>query len=123
MELKAFLPIPYTVKERLDFIVEQNHTNGYEIRETSKGIEAWGDTTEEIQEKEKQQLINDLIHQLDEIDLKTVRPLRAIQSEQGTPEDQQKLNELETQAKAIRERIRSLQESEPEVEIKEENNI
>lgn len=123
MELKAFLPIPYTVKERLDFIVEQNHTNGYEIRETSKGIEAWGDTTEEIQEKEKQQLINDLIHQLDEIDLKTVRPLRAIQSEQGTPEDQQKLNELETQAKAIRERIRSLQESEEEVEIEEENNI
>lgn len=123
MELKAFLPIPYTVKERLDFIVEQNHTNGYEIRETSKGIEAWGDTTEEIQEKEKQQLINDLIYQLDEIDLKTVRPLRAIQSEQGTPEDQQKLNELETQAKAIRERIRSLQESEEEVEIEEENNI
>lgn len=123
MELKAFLPIPYTVKERLDFIVEQNHTNGYEIRETSKGIEAWGDTTEEIQEKEKQQLINDLIHQLDEIDLKTVRPLRAIQSEQGTPEDQQKLNELESQAKAIRERIRSLQESEEEVEIEEENNI
>lgn len=123
MELKAFLPIPYTVKERLDFIVEQNHTNGYEIRETSKGIEAWGDTTEETQEKEKQQLINDLIHQLDEIDLKTVRPLRAIQSEQGTPEDQQKLNELETQAKAIRERIRSLQESEEEVEIEEENNI
>lgn len=123
MELKAFLPIPYTVKERLDFIVEQNHTNGYEIRETSKGIEAWGDTTEEIQEKEKQQLINDLIHQLDEIDLKTVRPLRAIQSEQGTPEDQQKLNELEVQAKAIRERIRSLQESEEEIETEEENNI
>lgn len=112
MELKAFLPIPYTVKERLDFIVEQNHTNGYEIRETSKGIEAWGDTTEEIQEKEKQQLINDLIHQLDEIDLKTVRPLRAIQSEQGTSEDQQKLNELEAQAEAIRQQIRDLNNNE-----------
>ena len=33
MELKAELKYPYTEEERADFIVEQNHKNGYEIRE------------------------------------------------------------------------------------------
>lgn len=123
MEIKSTLEKPFSEEQRINFIVSENHNKGYEIRETETALEAWGDTTEEIQEKEKQQLINDLIRQLDEIDLKTVRPLRAIQSEQGTSEDQQKLNELEAQAKVIRERIRSLQESEEEIETEEENNI
>ena len=47
MKIKATLQKPYTEKERIDFIVEQNHKNGYEIRETEKAIEAWGNTNDE----------------------------------------------------------------------------
>ena len=34
MEIKAELLKPYTEKERMAFVVEQNHKLGYEIRET-----------------------------------------------------------------------------------------
>lgn len=113
MEIKAVLQQPYNDKQKMDFIVEQNHNNGYEIKyDELQNIEAWGYTEEEIQEQQKQGLINQLIQQLDEIDLKTVRPLRAMQSGQGTEDDQQKLNELEVQAEAIRQQIRDLNNNE-----------
>ena len=47
MEIKAELKQPYTDKERMDFIVEQNHKLGYEIRETETSLEAWGNTNDE----------------------------------------------------------------------------
>lgn len=112
MEIKATLNKPYSNIERMDFIVENNHNKGYEIKETETALEAWGNTEEEIQEQEKQNQINELIQQLDEIDLRTVRPLRAIQSGQGTEEDQQMLNELEAQAEEIRQQIRDLNNNE-----------
>ena len=112
MELKTKLDKPYTEQQRLNFIVEQNHNNGYEIKETENALEAWGYTIEEIQEQQKQYQINELIRQLNEIDLRTVRPLRAIESGKGTQDDQNKLNELETQAEIIRNQIRILQTNE-----------
>ena len=56
MEIKAELKQPYTDKERMDFIVEQNHKNSYEIRETETALEAWGKTEEEKQEQERERL-------------------------------------------------------------------
>ena len=56
MEIKAELKQPYTENERTDFIVQQNHKNGYEIKETETSLEAWGYTEEEIQQKERQRL-------------------------------------------------------------------
>ena len=56
MEIKAELKQPYTDKQRIDFIVEQNHKNGYEIRETETSIEAWGYTDEEIKKQERERL-------------------------------------------------------------------
>ena len=53
MEIKAILNKPYTDNERTNFIVEQNHNNGYEIRETETALEAWGYTTEELEQQEK----------------------------------------------------------------------
>ena len=47
MEIKAELKKPYTNKQRTDFIVQQNHRNGYTIEETDKALIAWGDTDEE----------------------------------------------------------------------------
>ena len=54
MEIKAALNKPYTDKQRMDFIVQQNHQQGYEIRETETALEAWGKTAQEEQEEAEQ---------------------------------------------------------------------
>jgi len=51
MELKSELQKPYTDEQRADFIVENNHQHGYEIRETEEAIQAWGLTQEEAEEE------------------------------------------------------------------------
>ena len=56
MEIKNKLNKPYTENERIDFIVQQNHQNGYEIKETETALEAWGYTEEEKQQQERQRL-------------------------------------------------------------------
>ena len=53
MEIKAELKQPYTEKERMDFIVEQNHKLGYTIEETDNALLAWGKSDEEILEQAK----------------------------------------------------------------------
>lgn len=53
MEIKTKLIKPYTEEQKLNFIVEQNHNNGYEIRETETALDAWGYTTEELEQQEK----------------------------------------------------------------------
>ena len=56
MAIKAELKQPYTDKERMSFIVEQNHNNGYEIREAETALEAWGLTEEEKQAQERERI-------------------------------------------------------------------
>ena len=58
MEIKATLNKPYTEEERINFIVEQNHKNGYEIRGTETALEAWGYTDEEKAKEERERLNN-----------------------------------------------------------------
>lgn len=58
MEIKATLLKPYTEEERTNFIIEQNHKLGYEIKETKKQLEAWGYTEEEIEEQKKEHIKN-----------------------------------------------------------------
>lgn len=53
MELKTKLDKPYTDKQRLDFIVANNHQKGYEIKETDTALEAWGLTAEEKSKAEE----------------------------------------------------------------------
>lgn len=108
MEIKATLQKPYVEKDRLDFIIEQNHKNGYEVKETETALEAWGYTAEEIAEQEKQANMAELVAQLDALDLKTIRALRAIQAGQGTQADTDKIAELETQAAEIRQQLQEL---------------
>ena len=51
MEIKARLEKPYSEEQRMNFIVENNHKHGYEIRETEEALEAWGlDSEEELQQ-------------------------------------------------------------------------
>ena len=56
MEIKATLKKPYTEKQKIDFIVQQNHKLGYEIKETETTLEAWGHTKEEIEQQEKERI-------------------------------------------------------------------
>lgn len=42
MEIKNTLKKPYSENQRIDFIVENNHKLGYEIKETDEELEAWG---------------------------------------------------------------------------------
>ena len=57
MELKAILEAPYTEEEKVDFIIEQNHNLGYDIRgEQPETLEAWGYTQEEIEQQERERI-------------------------------------------------------------------
>lgn len=75
MEIKNKLNKPYTETQKLDFIVENNHNLGYEIKETETELQAWGYTEEEKQEQEKQrrnQEIDSKIKELQEMALKDI---------------------------------------------------
>ena len=56
MEIKATLNKPYTEDERINFIIEQNHQLGYEIKETETALEAWGYTEAEIAQQEAERI-------------------------------------------------------------------
>ncbi len=108
MELKATLNKPYTDSQRLDFIVINNRQLGYQIKETETALEAWGKTAEEIEQDTIVQQKRDIMSQLDAIDLKTIRSMRAIQAADFTDNDVAYLQQLEQQAKALREQLSAL---------------
>ena len=56
MEIKATLQKPYEEIERMTFIVEYNHNQGYEIRETEAEIQAWGYTEAELAQQERERI-------------------------------------------------------------------
>lgn len=108
MEIKATLNKPYTDKQRIDFIVSENHTKGYQIKETETALEAWGYTDEEKAAQQKQAHKTELIAQLDALDLKCIRSIRAIQAGTSTEQDSAKLAELEEQAEMIRQELKNI---------------
>lgn len=112
MEIKATLNKPYTDKQRLDFIVLNNHNKGYEIKETASALEAWGNTQKEIDDQVKQLQILNLKAQLSELDLKMIRPLASIQIGTATEEDMLILEQYEADKEELRRQIRELMEEE-----------
>ena len=54
MEIKATLEKPFTESQRIDFIVCQNHQQGYKIEETETELQAWGYTEEEKEEQRQE---------------------------------------------------------------------
>lgn len=67
MEIKAELKQPYTENQRMDFIVEQNHKLGYEIRETETELQAWGYTEQEKQEQERERRNQEIDNKIKEL--------------------------------------------------------
>ena len=58
MEIKYSLQKPYTETERMNFIVEYNHNQGYEINETEIELQALGYTEDELAYQEKVRTAN-----------------------------------------------------------------
>ena len=56
MEIKATLQKPYTEEEKIEFIVEYNHNQGYVIEETETELQALGYTAEELQQQEAERI-------------------------------------------------------------------
>ena len=108
MEIKAQLNKPYTDKQRIDFIVAQNHTNGYEIKETENALEACGYTEEEKQAQAKEARKKELIAELAELDLKEIRSLAAKAAGTATDEDLTILADLEEQKAVKRQELKDL---------------
>lgn len=108
MEIKATLNKPYNEEERISFIVEQNHQNGYEIKETEKALEAWGLTAEEVADREKKARKQELMAQLDALDLKEIRSLAAKAAGTATDEDIAILADLEEQKAIKRQELKEL---------------
>lgn len=67
-------------------------------------------TPAEVEVKEKEAQQKELIAQLDALDLKCIRSLRAIQNGSGTEVDTAKLAEYEQQAELIRQQLQELGE-------------
>lgn len=59
MEIKAKLNKPYTEEQRINFIVENNHKKGYEIKETRNELQAWGLDSIELLEQSKRNKIKE----------------------------------------------------------------
>ena len=60
MEIKARLKKPFTEEHRLSFIVENNHSNGWQIKETETEIQALGYSDLEIERAKKSQELQTL---------------------------------------------------------------
>lgn len=74
MEIKATLNKPYTDKQRVDFIVLNNHEKGYEIQETEDGIIAvYNEPLPPTAEELKQARIKELQQYLSETDWYAIR--------------------------------------------------
>jgi len=100
MEIKAQLDKPYTEKQRMDFIVSQNHQLGYEIKETDTALQSWGLTEEEKQEQEKQARKQEIETKISELEKMSLNDL---------------LNNNETNLKIYQAVINSLKDSIPKL--------
>ena len=100
MEIKATLNKPYTNKQRMDFIVAENHNKGYEIKETETALEAWGHTEEE----QDRISVESQVAQL-EAATGLTRPMREVITAgqlSVSPYVQEKVQEIEALAAALR---------------------
>lgn len=104
MEIKAELKKPYTLKDRVRFVVEQNNKNGYKIEEREDKLVALGLTEEEKQAQERERLIEDYKQQLNALDLKSIRAIRS--------NDTEYIEKYEAEAIELRAKIKELESNE-----------
>ena len=91
MEIKKRLQKPYTEKERINFIVQQNHRNGFEIRETDEELQAWGYTAEETAEQYRQNKIAEINRKIEELQQQRTYRLKNVKMLRKLPKKQDKI--------------------------------
>lgn len=62
MEIKAQLNKPYTEKQKMEFIIQNNHKQGYKIENADNALLAWGYSDEELKEQEQEQRAKDFFN-------------------------------------------------------------
>ena len=110
MELKVKLNKPYTNDQKDEFIMNyaQNcygrHKYDMTIKYVEDGIEAWGPTAQEQLDIEiaraKEQKKQEILQKLDSLDLKSIRAIRA--------NDTEYIAQYEAEAQELREQLREL---------------
>ena len=99
MEIKAKLLKPYTEAEKNKFIATQNMSR-YRVEHVEDGLEAWGPTAEELAETKKEAKRQEILKQLDSLDLKSIRAIRA--------NDQEYIAKYEAEAEELRKELAEL---------------
>ena len=113
--MAVILEKPYTPRQRADFIVDYNHRNNKEIVETDKAlyalepwekiendqvIEDWEGYEERKRQEEKTAKRQEILQKLDDLDLKSIRAIRA--------NDQEYIAKYEVEAKELRKQLQEL---------------
>ena len=113
--MAVILEKPYTPRQRADFIVDYNHRNNKEIVETDKAlyalepwekiendqvIEDWEGYEERKRQEEKAAKRQKILQKLDDLDLKSIRAIRA--------NDQEYIAKYEVEAKELRKQLQEL---------------
>lgn len=113
--MAVILEKPYTPRQRADFIVDHSHRNNKEIVETDKALyalEPWEkvendqviEDREGYEERKHQEEIaakrQEILRKLDELDLKSIRAIRA--------NDQEYIAKYEVEAEELRKELAEL---------------
>ena len=113
--MAVILEKPYTPRQRADFIVDHSHRNNKEIVETDKALyalEPWEkvendkviEDHEGYEERKHQEEIvakrQEILRKLDELDLKSIRAIRA--------GDQEYITKYEVEAEELRKELAEL---------------
>ena len=113
--MAVILEKPYTPRQRADFIVDNNHRNNKDIVETDKALyalEPWEKVendqviedregyNERQQQEAKEARKQEILRKLDELDLKSIRAIRA--------NDQEYIDKYEAQAEELRKQLKEL---------------
>ena len=103
MEIKDKLNKPYTEKQRLDFIVKNNHNLGYEIEETDDALLAiYNEPPPPTYEEQRQKREVAYTQEVDPITCHISR----LADEEQTPEIEQEIAELKQERSAKVEEIK-----------------
>ena len=88
---------PYSLDKRAEFIVKYDIPNN-SLVETEVALEAWTKTKKELDEAAKEAKIMQIKFELDKLDLKSIRAIRA--------NDQEYLVKYEAQAEELRKQLK-----------------
>lgn len=105
MEIKAQLNKPYTEEERMNFIVEQNHNLGYEIKETDDALLAvYNEPLPPTEEEQREKRANAYLIEVDPITAHISRLRDEEQTEEVIAEIESLIEERALKVEEIKQR-------------------